>query len=83
MSKRSRCDHLLRTFWTGEKGWREEQFADITIEWTASSGRTYTTTSGGALFFPKFAAPTETLTVVTRQPVSSEGRNPDDTDPLT
>ena len=33
---------------------------------TSPSGRTYTTTPGGALFFPQLATPTETLTAAVR-----------------
>jgi len=35
------------------------QFPDGAIVWTSPSGRTYTTTPGGALFFPQLATPTE------------------------
>ena len=72
-----RPHHLLKTFWWGENGWGEKQFPDGTIEWTSPSGRTYTTTPGGALFFPHLAAPTETLTpeVLTPEvPGDSPGR---------
>jgi hypothetical protein len=60
-----RPHHLLKTFWCGENGWAEEQFADGTIVWTSPSGRSYTTTPGGALFFPYLGTPTETLTTDT------------------
>ena len=33
---------------------------------TSPSGRTYTTTPGGALFFPQLATPTETLATAVR-----------------
>lgn len=56
-----RAHHLLKTFWVGENGWRETQFPDGTITWIAPSGRRYTTTPGGAIFFPQFAVPTENL----------------------
>lgn len=54
---------MIKTFLCGENGWREEQFSDGTIVWTAPSGRTYTTTPSGALFFPELAAPTGPVTV--------------------
>ena len=57
-----RAHHLLKTFWCGDNGWAEQQHPDGTIVFTSPSGRTYTTTPGGALFFPQLATPTETLT---------------------
>ena len=69
-----RAHHLLKTFWVGRKGWAERQFPDGTIRWTSPSGRTYTTTPGGALFFPQLAQPTAELTVTERHPVIASGR---------
>jgi len=73
-----RPHHLLKTFWCGDNGWAEQQFADGTIVFTSPSGRTYTTTPGGALFFPHLASPTETLTPVVHHrdppPDSAPGR---------
>ena len=63
-----RAHHLLKTFWCGQNGWAEQQFPDGTIVFTSPSGRTYTTTPGGALFFPDLATPTETLTVAHADP---------------
>jgi len=62
-SSRIRCHHLLKTFWTGEGGWSEKQFADGTITWTSPSGRSYTTKPGGSLFFPQLATPTGELKI--------------------
>ena len=58
-----RVHHLLKTFWCGQNGWCDRQFADGTIVWTSPSGRTYTTKPGGALFFPQLATPTEELSI--------------------
>ena len=58
-----RAHHLLKTFWCGQNGWAEQQFPDGTIVFSSPSGRCYTTTPRGALFFPHLATPTETLTV--------------------
>jgi len=69
-----RPHHLLKTFWCGESGWAEQQFPDGTIVFTSPSGRTYTTTPGGALFFPQLATPTETLTTPVPPPENSPGR---------
>jgi hypothetical protein len=53
-----RMHHLLKTFWTGGKGWRVEQFPDATLIWTAPTGQTHTTRAGSALLFPDLAKPT-------------------------
>lgn len=66
-----RAHHLLKTFWTGEKGWGEEQFADGTIVWRSPSGRTYTTTPGGSVFFPQLAESTGTLDIVSADSADS------------
>ena len=58
-----RAHHLLKTFWCGDGGWTEVQRSDGTIIWTSPSGRTYTTTPGGPLFFPGLAEPTAELTL--------------------
>jgi hypothetical protein len=68
LSLKCRAHHLLKTFWSGQNGWREMQFSDGTIVWTSPSGRTYTTTPGSALFFPQLAMPTEELTIAVPQP---------------
>ena len=69
-----RAHHLLKTFWCGEKGWAEIQYADGTIAWTSPSGRSYTTRAGGALFFPQLAEPTGGLNLDVRQSGSVTGR---------
>jgi len=57
-----RRHHLLKTFWGGQKGWRDEQFDDGTVVWTAPDGRTHVTTPGSRLLFPELSAPTATVT---------------------
>ncbi|MEJ6536492.1 MAG: hypothetical protein QNL98_04530 [Mycobacterium sp.] len=42
---------------------------------TSPSGRTYTTTPGGALFFPQLATPTETLTPAVLTPAGPRTDN--------
>jgi hypothetical protein len=59
---------LLKTFYTGPGGWNETQLPDGTIVWISPSGRTYTATPGGALFFPQLAQPTGTLTLPSTGP---------------
>ena len=66
-----RGHHLTKTFWTT---WHDVQQPDGTVIWTSPSGRTYTTTPGGALFFPQLGAPTEEFDTVVRQRDSGESR---------
>ena len=54
-----RIHHLVKTFCTD---WSDRQEPDGTITFTAPNGRTYTTTPGGALFFPQLSTPSGTLT---------------------
>lgn len=68
-----RTHHLIKTFLCGENGWREEQFSNGTIVWTAPSGRTYTTAPPGALFFPELARPTGPVTMTVHR-IDGEAR---------
>jgi hypothetical protein len=54
-SSRSRCHHLIKTFWPG---WSDRQLADGTVVVTAPTGHTYITQPGSSLFFPAWAAHT-------------------------
>ncbi|HEX3288541.1 MAG TPA: DUF222 domain-containing protein, partial [Mycobacterium sp.] len=56
-----RFHHLLKTFWTGVKGWRDRQLPDGTIIWTSPTGHTYTTYPGSLHLFPTLCEPTATL----------------------
>ncbi len=71
----NRYHHLLKTFYTGAGGWADKQLPDGTITWTSSSGRTYTTKPGGALFFPILATPTGDATIrkLTTMPTQARG----------
>jgi hypothetical protein len=73
-----RAHHLLKTFWCGDGGWAEQQHPDGSIVFTSPSGRRYTTTPGGALFFPQLATPTETLPTET---LPAAVRHTDDSPP--
>ena len=53
-----RKHHLLKTFWSG---WSDQQRPDGTVEWTAPSGRSYTTRPGSRLVFPRLCLPTGEL----------------------
>ena len=52
---------MLKTFWGGQSGWRDEQLDDGTIVWTAPDGRRYITTPGSRLLFPELSLPTATV----------------------
>lgn len=56
-----RKHHLLRTFWTGEDGWRDKQLPDGTIIWTAPTGHTYVTHPGARMYFPDWDVRTSDL----------------------
>ena len=58
-----RANHLLKTFWGGEQGWRDRQLPDGTIIWTSPTRHTYTTRPGSALLFPTLCLPTGTLSL--------------------
>jgi hypothetical protein len=60
-----RTNHLLKTFWGGPDGWREQQLPDGTVIWTAPGGHTYTTTPGSRLLFPSLCQPTAPVTATT------------------
>ena len=69
-----RIHHLFKTFCAGPAGWAEQQRPDGTIIWTSPRGRTYTTTPGGARFFPQLAVPTgELILPATRPPHPNRG----------
>ncbi|HME77680.1 MAG TPA: DUF222 domain-containing protein [Mycobacterium sp.] len=56
-----RKHHLLKTFWGGTNGWRDEQLPDGTVIWTAPTGQRYTTRPGSRLLFPSLCLPTREL----------------------
>ena len=60
-----RGHHLTKTFWTT---WHDVQQPDGTVIWTSPSGRTYTTTPGGALLFTQLGATTEAITPTSHRP---------------
>lgn len=57
---------MLKTFWGGENGWRDEQLDDGTVIWTAPDGQRHITTPGSRLLFPELSAPTTTVTTTSR-----------------
>lgn len=56
-----RLHHLLKTFWTGDNGWRDKQLPDGTVIWTSPSGHTYRTMPGSKLLIPQLSVATGTL----------------------
>ncbi|MBV9353054.1 MAG: DUF222 domain-containing protein [Mycobacterium sp.] len=61
-----RKHHLLKTFWAGPNGWRDEQLPDGTVIWTSPAGQKYTTHPGSRLLFPTLCLPTGELPAVSR-----------------
>jgi hypothetical protein len=55
---------LLKTFWAGSPGWRDQQLPDGTVVWTAPDGRNHTTTPGSQLLFPELCQPTATVSPI-------------------
>jgi len=53
-----RKHHLLKTFWAGPHGWRDQQLPDGTVIWTDPDGGTHTTRPGSYRLFPKLCHPT-------------------------
>lgn len=49
--------HRLKTFHTGEHGWRVRQLSDATMVWTSPTGREYRTVPAGVELFPELAGP--------------------------
>lgn len=72
-----RFHHLLKTFWGGHDGWRDRQYPDGTIIWTAPTGHTYTTHPGSRLLFPMLCLPTANLWSGDPPDVPSTGRKAD------
>ena len=52
---------MLKTFHIGEGGWSDRQYPDGRIEWTAPTGRTYTTHPGARVAFPDWDVSTAPL----------------------
>ncbi|MGH3675017.1 MAG: DUF222 domain-containing protein [Mycobacterium sp.] len=68
-----RKHHLLKTFWGGPHGWRDQQLPDGTVIWTAPGGQTHTTRPGSLALLPTLCRPTAPVTVqatTTTQPAS-------------
>ena len=62
-----RKHHLLKTFWCGSDGWRDEQLCDGTVVWTAPSGHIYRTEPDSKLLIPALCVPTGSLNSQLRQ----------------
>lgn len=66
-----RTHHLIKTFYTGTNGWRDEQHPDGTIVLTAPTGHVYVTGSAGGMLFPALSVPTAPLPEVDEPEVPS------------
>jgi len=64
-----RFHHLLKTFYCGVGGWREQQLPDGTLIVTSPTGHSYTTKPGSALLFPTLCRPTATLWMPGHEPM--------------
>jgi hypothetical protein len=69
-SSRSRCHHLLKTFWE----WLDQQLPDGTVIWTAPSGQSYTTHPGSRLLFPSLCRPTAPVSAPADVPIAEPNR---------
>lgn len=67
-----RTHHLIKTFYTGPNGWRDEQYPDGTVVLTAPTGHVYVTDSAGGMLFPALAAPTAPLPEADQPPESDK-----------
>jgi len=61
MSLANRCRHLIKTFYSGQGGWTDQQLPDGIIILTAPTGHTYSTQPHGFTLFPALAQPTGDL----------------------
>ncbi|MET4427100.1 hypothetical protein [Mycolicibacterium sp. 624] len=62
---------MLKTFWSGDGGWRDRQLPDGTVIWTSPGGQTHTTRPGSRLLFPSLCEPTASVTVTARSRAGS------------
>ncbi|WP_041311166.1 HNH endonuclease signature motif containing protein [Mycobacterium sp. JS623] len=70
-----RFHHLLKTFYCGVGGWREQQLPDGTLILTSPTGHTYTTKPGSVLLFPTLCRPTGTLWAPGHEPTVNPKNN--------
>jgi hypothetical protein len=68
-----RFHHLLKTFYCGVGGWREQQLPDATLILTSPTGHTYITKPGSALLFPTLCKPTGQLHLPAHNPEHNSG----------
>jgi hypothetical protein len=58
-----RKHHLLKTFWTGLRGWTDRQLPNGSVVWASPTGQTYTTLPGSRIFFPNWDTTTAEVTL--------------------
>ena len=71
-----RKHHLLKTFWSGPRGWRDRQLSDGTIIWTDPAGQTHTTRPGSYGLFPKLCEPTAPVSVPATEAAAATDERP-------
>lgn len=63
-----RVHHLIKTFYSGSGGWRDEQLPDGTIVLRAPTGHVYRSEPHGASMFPALGRPTGALEIAAPAP---------------
>jgi Domain of unknown function (DUF222) len=71
-----RQHHLLKTFWAGPHGWRDDQRPDGTVVWTDPHGQTYLTRPGSYGLFPSLCRPTAPVILTTAEKAAVAARQP-------
>jgi hypothetical protein len=68
--------HLLKTFWAGRHGWRDEQLPDGTVVWTDPHDQYHVTRPGSYRLFAQLCEPTAPVTLSDAQRTAVAERNP-------
>ncbi|OBB14945.1 HNH endonuclease [Mycobacteriaceae bacterium 1482268.1] len=71
-----RKHHLLKTFWGGRCGWRDDQLPDGTVVWTDPSGQTHMTRPGSYGLFPQLCRPTAAVVLSPAEIAAAAGLRP-------
>jgi hypothetical protein len=67
---------LLKTFWAGPHGWRDDQRPDGTVVWTDPHGQTYLTRPGSYGLFPSLCRPTAPVALSDAQRAAAAAKQP-------
>jgi hypothetical protein len=69
--------HLIKTFWAGACGWRDEQWPDGTVVWTDPHGHTHITKPGSYGLFPQLCRPTAPVVLTAAQRAQAVQHRPE------